>query len=1209
MDSTLGKRISLALGGLLVLTLGAGTMKANVLSPITAATVTCNTATGPGTAATVTVKAATAPSGSATDVVTLGTITGALQVTPTSQTLTSSNNSAGVSFTVNAPNGCVSALASSSIPFLVNNAADASVAVTDTVTTAAASGLVASPTAVTVQCTLSSGTYTPGLAQTVSVTSAASGGIPFTITSSGQNNYASWLSLSSNAGGTASSTPVTFTAVAASGCGSYAVNSTHTTTVHLAATGGGPDLLLVVTIQIQPGSPLTVTPVPAAPSISMTYVKGSGVPAVANVSVSSSIPSAFFTVNAASLPIWLTVSASSGTATAPLSFSTTSVTDSLAPGTYTATVLLQVSGYGPSSVPITLLVTNKPPKLSVNSATIPISWTIGSAIPTTTIVVSSSDSPIAYTITTGGTLAPSVAADETSGLAYSFGTEVPVTFNPTVFATATPGSVITGTITFSWGNPVAVTIVTINVTVASPGATLTGLSPASLPTAASGTTFPVVITGTGFVGGTDPTLKTRVGVVVGGQVVADTNFSVNVVNASNIILTITVPTTTDAYLPFSPTGAGGSVAIGLCNGTCTTPTGTATLNIGVGPIIQGVTSASSFNELVTPTLAPYDMISIFGVDFCSSGGTGCSSTQILSNAPSASTQQYIATLSPDAVSSTQRLLTVTFYPHGNTTAIATAPLLFATNNQINAIVPAAVSTYTANGVDIVVSFGYGSGATLLKSAAFHANIAAADPGVFTIGQDGEGSGAALSATYSLISGTNPAGMRTGAHAGADSDTILLYVTGLGLPTSTAANTAGSDNPPVAPTDCIAATGSGSYEASLASASGATLSNIDGALIQTSLLATNRLPPCLATEPTVYIGGVAGTVTYAGFVSGAVAGLYQINVQLPASTGATLYPNYPLTSSPINTITAPVQLPVQVKVGNITSQNNVTIWVAPRLLMVGPTGSALNATIGTAYSGQVTAYEGTGTISYVLQSGVLPSGLTLSPATGLISGTALAGTAGSYQVTIGATDSASPAVTGSLTFTIVVSGVLTVTDSGTSPFAAAYGTSSPSLTTISVSGGTAPYTFAITTPSTNPAGMSVNQYGVVSTLPSTPAGVYNVVVTVTDSSSTPLTATVSFTIDVALDMTTTIAPTTQSAADSTGVLAEVTATGNTGTVTYALDSTSATAGLAIDSNGNITVGSAPDATYSVTVTATDGGTAPGATGNVTGTSTISVTIAN
>ena len=105
---------------------------------------------------------------------------------------------------------------------------------------------------------------------------------------------------------------MTFTAAAAAGCGGYAVNTTHTTTVHLAATGGGPDLLIVVTIQVQPGSPLTVTPVPAAPSITMTYVKGSGMPAVANVSVSSSIPSAFFTVNAATLPIWLTVSATVG---------------------------------------------------------------------------------------------------------------------------------------------------------------------------------------------------------------------------------------------------------------------------------------------------------------------------------------------------------------------------------------------------------------------------------------------------------------------------------------------------------------------------------------------------------------------------------------------------------------------------------------------------------------------------------------------------------------------------------------------------------------------------------------------------------------------------------------------------------------------------------------------------------------------------------
>jgi len=53
-------------------------------------------------------------------------------------------------------------------------------------------------------------------------------------------------------------------------------------------------------------------------------------------------------------------------------------------------------------------------------------------------------------------------------------------------------------------------------------------------------------------------------------------------------------------------------------------------------------------------------------------------------------------------------------------------------------------------------------------------------------------------------------------------------------------------------------------------------NIDGAVIQGGLLLANVFPPCFATSPTVTIGGKAATVTYAGFVSGSVSGLYQIN---------------------------------------------------------------------------------------------------------------------------------------------------------------------------------------------------------------------------------------------------------------------------------------------------------------------------------------------
>ncbi len=1225
--SVLKKRSALALGGLLALTFGAGTMQANLLSvtqnnvAVTSVAVSCNTQTGTGTAQTVVIKASPALTGSHQIAVTfsLPNPSGGIVVTaPGTPTLSATVTS--LTYTINTSPGCVSNASNTKVlQFLSaldsgSAVGDVTLSVVDTVTTASASGLVAAP--VTVSCTRTAGpTYTPGPAQTVSVTSAASGGIPFTVAS----GYATWLTLSSLTGGTASSTPVTFTAVSTSPCGSFASGTSNTTTVHLVSTGGGPDLLVVVTLLVVPTSPLTVTPVPAAPSISLSYVKGSGAAATANVSVSSSVTGAFFTVNTATLPIWLTVNSTSGTATAPLAFTTTGVADTLSPGTYSATVYLKVSGYADLPVAITLLVTNKAPKLTVPSTSLPISWTLGSAPPTASITAFSTDSPIAYTITTGGTLAPIVSATEQSGLAYSFGTNIGITFNPLTFATAQPGSVLTGTVTFTWGSPASTTVVTISVTVNSPGATLSGVSPASLPTATSGTTFPVVLSGTGFVGGSDATLKTKVGIVVGGVIVPDTNFSVSVVNPSNIILTITVPGTADANLPFAPGGVngviGGPVFIGLCNGTCTTPTGTATLTIGGGPIIQGVTSASSFIEVnppALPTLAPYDMVSLFGANFCSSGGSGCATTTLLGGTPDTLTLRYPTALTPDPLSNANpRFVSVSFLQHASSTLIGTAPLLFATNGQINLIVPAAVSGFVGSQtVDIVVNFGYGSGATLLKSNPFPVNIANADPGIFTVGADGQGAGAALSTSYTLITSASPAGMRTGVHAGPDSDTIQLYVTGLGLPNSTADNTATGSSTPV--TDCIAAvTGTGNYMSTLQNATAVSpaLTSIDGAVIQSALLSAGRFPPCLTTQPTVKIGGVAGTVTYAGFVADTVAGLYQIDVQLPASTGATMYPNYPLTSSPITTVTAPIQLPVQITVGGQTSQNNVTVWVAPRLYVTGPAGSALNATVGIPWTGTVSAFEGTGSIRYAVSSGVLPSGLTLAPTTGIISGTPNANTAGSYAITITATDSANVPVTGTYSMTISVAGGLfiTFTGSGSPLTAQTFGTASGTITTVTATGGTFPYTYAITAPATPPVGMAVDASGHVSTSTLTPAGTYNgVVVTATDVSSTPLTGTATFQIVVNLKMANTT-PTSQANGGS-GVLTTVTATGNTGTLSYALDSASVTAGLAIDSSGNVTPGTATAGTYSITVTATDGSVAPGATSAATGVSnTITVTV--
>lgn len=1210
--SVLRLRSVQAFAALLAFTIGAGSAQAFSLVATSPVALTCSTAAGPGAAQTINIKPVVALTGVNTLAVSFTAPGGGLIViAPGTTTLSTANQVAGINYTVVVGNGCVGAsTGATTIQFKSAGVNDVTVTANDVVTSTT-SGLVAPPVIIT--CARSGGVFTPGSAQTASVTSTAVGGTAFSIDNATSGIAPpAWMVLSSVAGGTATSTAVTFTVAAASGCGGFALNSSTNWTLHL-LNAPGPDKLLVVTLQIVPPTPLTATPSPAT----LSYVKGSGTAGYVDIRLASvNSPAPFFSVNTASLPIWLTVDSTTGTVPKSLRFSSTSVCDTLAPGTYSATILVRVSGYADMALPISLLLNNKAPRLSVSEGTTRnISWTLGTTLPNPVITAVSTDSPISYAVTTGGTLAPIVAAAQQSGLAYSFGSQIGVTFNPLIFAAAQPGSILTGTVTLTWGSPASTIVVTFNVSVQSPGATVSGLTPASLPTAVSGQTFTVVLTGTGFVPGTDPLQKTKVGIVTSGVIVADTNIAVNVVNPSNIILTITAPVVADPYLPFAQSGTGGSVVLGICNpagASCSAASGTATLTIGSGPIIQAVTSASTFTQVTPPALpsiAPYDMLSIFGANFCSSGGTGCSSSQILYGTPDAVTDRYPATLSPDAVSATQRSLTATFQTHASTpVVIANSPLLFATNGQINLLVPVAVSASIGTSIDVVINFGYGSGATMKSSTPFAVNVTATNPGIFTVGSNGQGDGAILNANWALVNTGNPAGMRSTA---ADSDTVQLYVTGLGAPDSTGDNaTAGSSFAWSA--DCIT---TASYLTSLNAAAGSSLTNVDGTIIQGSLFNSNRLPPCTlsnsALVPTISIGGVAGTVVYSGFVANSIAGLYQVNVTLPGAAGG---PFTSPTGSSISAITAPVQLPVTITANGITSQTGVNVWVAPRLKVVGPSGAGLTGTVGIAWSSSnnlVVATEGTSTYKYTLTSGLFPSGLTLNSATGAIAGTPGANTAGSYTVTVTATDSANVPVTGTVAFTLTVAGGLVVTSTGVAPYTGTFATANTTLTRVQATGGAFPYAYTITSPGSLPVGMTINvATGVIGFTALTPAGTYHVTVTATDSTSgTPLTGTITFDIAIAMRMARTVP--VHGANGTASAISTVSTTGQTGTPTFAFDSsTTPPAWAAIDAvTGIVSITTAAPATSTATVTvvATDSTTAPGAATAATGSITVLITI--
>ncbi|MDE2201974.1 MAG: putative Ig domain-containing protein [Burkholderiaceae bacterium] len=168
----------------------------------------------------------------------------------------------------------------------------------------------------------------------------------------------------------------------------------------------------------------------------------------------------------------------------------------------------------------------------------------------------------------------------------------------------------------------------------------------------------------------------------------------------------------------------------------------------------------------------------------------------------------------------------------------------------------------------------------------------------------------------------------------------------------------------------------------------------------------------------------------------------------------------------------------------------TLTVAAPSIAVSP--SALpNPAIATPYSQTVTASSGTAPYTYAITAGTLPAGLTLSLA-GILSGTPTAG--GTFNFTITATDANRFTVNRAYSVTI---GAPTVTVSPGGVTAAQISTAYSQA--FNATGGTAPYTYAVTT-GTLPAGLSLNtSTGVLSGTP-TALGSSTFTIRATDSSS-------------------------------------------------------------------------------------------------------------
>ena len=179
----------------------------------------------------------------------------------------------------------------------------------------------------------------------------------------------------------------------------------------------------------------------------------------------------------------------------------------------------------------------------------------------------------------------------------------------------------------------------------------------------------------------------------------------------------------------------------------------------------------------------------------------------------------------------------------------------------------------------------------------------------------------------------------------------------------------------------------------------------------------------------------------------------------------------------------------------TVTNAYTLTIATPALAMTPAAGALPAgTGGVAYSQTFTASNGIAPYTYAVSAGALPAGLSLNPATGALTGIPTA--AGAFSFSIRATDStAGTAATVTNAYTVAVSAPVITINPAILPASVQQ---LPYTQALTATGGTAPYTFAITTGAL-PAGLTLSTAGALSGTP-TVSGVFNFTIRATDALS-------------------------------------------------------------------------------------------------------------
>jgi SdrD B-like domain/Putative Ig domain/GEVED domain len=735
-----------------------------------------------------------------------------------------------------------------------------------------------------------------------------------------------------------------------------------------------------------------------------------------------------------------TYAVTSGTLPAGLALSSAGVLSGTPTSNAAATFTVTATGANGCTTSKSYTVTPVCPAITIGQSSLP-QGTVGTAY-SQTLSATGGTSPYGTWAITTGTLPSGLSLNASTGA---------ITGTPT--ASASPATTLTVSVNDTY-NCQGTKSITLQI------CPVVSISPATLPTPTVGTAYSQSITASGGSG-------TYTYTVSGGALPSWATLS------SSGVLSGTPNSTTAATFTVKATDANGCASTLSYTVTPVCPT----ITIGQSALPQGtVGTAYSTTLSATGGTAPY--------------GTWTLTTGTLPTGLTLNASTGVISGTPTASASPATTLTVTVKDTYGCQGSKSITLQIC---PVITVSPAALSTATAgtaysqtlagSGGATPYTFTVSSGALPAWATLSSAGVLSGTPNsttaaTFTVkATDANGCSGTLSYTLTPVCPTitlSPAALPQGTVGTAYSTT--LGATGGTAPYASWTITSGTLP---AGLSLNASTGviSGTPTASASPATTLTVQATDSNGCQGSKSITLQICPAITLSPATPATGTVGTAysqtfTASGgtsaYVFAIASGTLPTGLGLNTSTGV-------VSGTPTTQISSNVTLRVT-DANGCSSTLAVTFAISCPVITLAP-ATLPAGLVGTAYSQTVSASGGSSSYTYAISSGTLPAGLSLNTGSGVISGTPTTSNGAGVSITVSATDSFN--CSGTRTYNLQVCPVISLTPSTLT--AATVGTAYSQ--TITASGGATPYTYTVSS-GTLPTWASLTSAGVLSGTPST-----------------------------------------------------------------------------------------------------------------------------